>query len=211
MTAPIVATGSIDLFFHEIVENALKARSVDVTAGTEHYLVALLSTFTRPDAHAAAHDKPLAFQLDEALHIPEAGQCFDRLRALGDGVLYSSGFFGDHFEARGIDAKYLVGIGTTAYGAASSMLRGHGGHGTGAGTDNRESRVDIFGELAAKFAALVAVLCEVANHTIAAGVGNAKQIVKLYERYLKTRSPSLEKALTSHGLVPQRGGKGILQ
>jgi hypothetical protein len=207
MATPIVAAGSVDLFFHEIVENALKARSVDVTEGTEHYLVSLLSTFTRPDAHTAAHDKPLAFQLDEALHLPEAGARFDRLRALGDGVLYSSGFFGDHFEARGIDAKYLVGIGTTAYGAASSMLRGHGT----AGTDGREPRVDIFGELAAKFAALVAVLCEVANHTIASGVANAKQIVKLYERYLKTRSPSLEKALTSHGLVPQRGSRGILQ
>jgi hypothetical protein len=210
MTAPIVAAGSVDLFFHEIVENALRARSVDVTEGTEHYLVSLLTTFTRPDPLAAAHDKPLAFQLDEALHIAEAGARFDRLRALGDGVLYSSGFFGDHFEARGIDAKYLVGIGTTAYGAASSMLRGYG-TGGGGGSDSRESRVDIFGEMSAKFAALVAVLCEVANHTIASGVANAKQIVKLYERYLKTRSPSLEKALTSHGLVPQRGGKGILQ
>ncbi len=208
MTAPIVAAGSVDLFFHEIVENALHARSVDVTEGTEHYLVSLLTTFARPDALAGAQDKPLAFQLDEALRLPEAGQRFDRLRALGDGVLYSSGFFSDHFEARGIDANYLVGIGTTAYGAASSMLRGHGGV---SGSDSREARVDIFGELAAKFAALVAVLCEVANHTIASGVANAKQIVKLYERYLKTRSPSLEKALTSHGLVPQRGGKGILQ
>jgi hypothetical protein len=210
MATPIVAAGSVDLFFHEIVENALKARSVDVTEGTEHYLVALLSTFTRPDAHAAAHDKPLAFQLDEALHIPEAGPRFDRLRALGDGVLYSSGFFGDHFEARGIDPNYLVGIGTTAYGAASSMLRGHGTSGTDGRERGRDS-VDIFGELAAKFAALVAVLCEVANHTIASGVANAKQVVKLYERYLKTRSPSLEKALTSHGLVPQRGSRGILQ
>ena len=87
------------------------------------------------------------------------------------------------------------------------MLRGHGS----GGSEGREPRVDIFGELAAKFAALVAVLCEVANHTIASGVANAKQIVKLYERYLKTRSPSLEKALTSHGLVPQRGSRGILQ
>ena len=207
MTTPIVAAGSVDLYFHEIVENALRARSVDVTEGTEHYLVALLSTFTRPDPLAAAHDKPLAFQLDEALRIPEPGPRFDRLRALGDGVLYSSGFFADHFEARGIDAKYLVGIGTTAYGAASSMLRGH----PSSGSDTREPRVDIFGELAAKFAALVAVLCEVANHSIASGVANAKQIVKLYERYLKTRSPSLEKALTSHGLVPQRGSRGVLQ
>ena len=87
------------------------------------YLVALLADFAAPDKNAGqTMDRPLTFLLDEALHTTKPAERFERLRVLGDGVLYSTGFFADHFEARGVDQKYLIGIGAAAYGAASSML-----------------------------------------------------------------------------------------
>ena len=207
----IVATGSVSEFFMEVVGEAIKARRVEATDGATSYLVCLLSDYAKPDVRAEEPlERPLSFLLDEALHTVEPGARFDRLRALGDGVLYACGFFGEHFEARGVATGYVMGIGTTAYGAASSMLR----------MPKADETIDIYGELSSKFPDFVEVLSEVADATNAANVAsaanaaNAKQVLKLYERWLKTGSDRLAQALGAHGLVPGRGGrgdKGVLQ
>jgi hypothetical protein len=197
----IIATDNVTSFFQEIVEDAIKAQRVEATGGATHYLVGLLADYAHPDRRAGeALARPLAFLLDEALHTPEPAERFTRLRTLGDGILYSCGFFGDHFEARGLDERYLFGIGTAAYGGARAMLGGGGG-GDG----------DLFGELASKFGVFVDVLADVADSTTAmgAGAGTAQSLVKVYERWLRTGSEKLATALTSHGLVPQRGPKGV--
>ena len=199
----IVATDSVASFFHGVVEDAIKARRVDATDGATSYLVSLLSDYAKPGAGAEeALARPLSFLLDEAMHTPAPAQRFERLRTLGDGVLYSCGFFGDHFEARGVDQGYLIGIGSVAYGAASSMLR----------VPAEVKQPDIYRELADKFASFVAVLMEIAAASIAQGVAGSRDLVKVYERWLRTGSDRLAKALTSHGFMPTRGNaKGVLQ
>jgi hypothetical protein len=200
----IVASHSISGFFHEAVEDAIKTRRVEVTDGATTYLVSLLSDFARPDTRAEeTMERPLSFLLDEALHTAAPGERFERLRSLGDGVLYACGFFGDHFEARGVDQKYLIAIGTTAYGAASAMMR--------VPVSDEKRKIDIFGELADKFTCFVGVVAEVADVTIAKGSAGSRGLLKLYERWLKTGSESLAQALTEKGLVPTRGVKGFLQ
>jgi len=199
----IVATGSISGFFHEVVEDAIKSRRLDVTDGAATYVVSLLADFARPDVRAEATlDRPLTFLLDEALHTVEPAERFERLRSLGDGVLYSCGFFADHFAARGLDARYIRGIGTTAYGTASSMLH----------AKSDDAPMDIFGELAAKFDSFVQVVAEVADFTVARGASlGSRGLLKIYERWLKTGSERLAQELSSQGLVPTRGAKGTLQ
>ena len=65
---PIVATGSVAGFFHEAVEDAMRAQGVSATDGATHYLVALLSEYARPAKLAEQTlDRPLAFLLAEAL------------------------------------------------------------------------------------------------------------------------------------------------
>ncbi|WP_394835089.1 hypothetical protein LVJ94_52180 [Pendulispora rubella] len=204
----IVATVSISGFFHQIVEEAIRTRGVTVTAGATTYVVGLLADFARPDGRAEeTMDRPLAFLLDEALHTAAPAERFERLRTLGDGVLYASGFFGDHFEARGVEQSYLIGIGKTAYGTASSMLH----RGPAATDTKKDAPPDIFGELSDKFATLVTIIGEVADDTIAKGAAGSKGLLKLYERWLKTGSGKLAQALSSQGLVPTRGPKGVLQ
>jgi hypothetical protein len=199
----IVAARSVSAFFHEVVEDAKKARRMDATDGATRYLVALLTDYAHPDPAAeSALEKPLTLALDEALRSPAPAERFERLRLLGDGVLYGCGFFGDHFEARGVDPKYLHGLGTRAYGAASSML--HRGVNDGG--------PDVFGELSTKFEAFVEVVAEVADATIAMSSENARGLLRVYERWLKTGSERLASALTSRGVVPTRGGgNGVLQ
>jgi hypothetical protein len=198
----ILPASSVTGFFHEAVEDAMKARRVEATDGATRYLVGLLTDYAHPAEEAGnALERPLTLQLDEALHELDPGERFQRLRVLGDGVLYGCGFFGDHFEARGVDSKYLHGLGTRAYGAASSILR--------LGQD--DTQPDLFRELASRFAVFVDVVAEVADATIAMSSASSKGLLRAYERWLKTGSERLATALTSQGMVPTRGTKGVLQ
>ncbi len=61
--------------------------------------------------------------------------------------------------------------------------------------------LDIFRELSASFARFVEVIGEVANATIARGAASSRGLIRLYERWLKTRSDKLAEALTSHGFI----------
>lgn len=201
----IVATASVSDFFEEIVDDALKSRGVHASDGARSYVIALLADLAKPGSPIERTlERPLTLLLDEALHTPELGERFNRLQALGDGVLYSSGFFADHFEARGVDTSYLIGIGRTAYGNAGSLIR------TRTSAPSDEKKIDIFTELSNGFASFVEVISEVANATIASGVATSKGLLKLYERWLKTRSEALADALSSHGFVAPRGGGRVL-
>ncbi len=199
----IVSTGSVEDFFEEIIEGAMKARRVSASEATTSYVVALLADLAKPGSPVERTlERPLTLLLDEALHTNELADRFEKLRTLGDGVLYSSGFFGDHFEARGVDTRYVIGIGQRAYEGAGSLLR--------AGADEKESGIDVFGELAKGFESFVDVLADVANATVAKGVATSRGLLKLYERWLKTRSDTLADALSSHGFVAPRGGGRVL-
>ena len=199
----ILAAHSVSVFFSEAVDDAIRSSGVQATEGATQYLVGLLADYAHPDRRAGeALDRPLTILFDEAVHAANPGERFERLRSLGDGVLYGCGFFADHFQARGLDARYLRVFGTRAYGAASSMLR-HG--------PDESTGPDLFAELAVKFDAFVHVLVEVADATIAMGTETSRGVLKAYERWLKTGSDRLASALTSRGVVPTRGTKGVLQ
>lgn len=201
----IVASASVSDFFEEAVEDAMKSRGVSASEAATVYVVGLLADFAKPGSPVERTlEKSLTLLLDEALHTTELAERFEKLRTLGDGVLYSSGFFADHFEARGVDTKYLIGIGKTAYQNAGSLLVPS----SSSSLEEESSKgPDIFKELATSFADFVDVIAEVANATLARGVATSKGLLKLYERWLKTRNERLADALSSHGFVPPRGGR----
>jgi hypothetical protein len=95
-----------------------------------------------------------------------------------------------------------MGIGRTAYETAGSILFSPGSEDDGG--------PHIFHELATEFATVVDVVAEVANATVARGVATSRGLLKLYERWLKTRNERLADALSSHGFVPPRGGGRVL-
>jgi hypothetical protein len=198
----IVAAHSVSNFFCEVVEDAMRERQIEATDGATHYLVSVLADFAHPEGRAEeALGRPLTLLLDEALRDPDPAERFDRLRSLGDGVLYGCGFFGDHFEARGVDSKYLHAIGTRAYDAAGSMLR----------RSARDGGPDLFAELAQNFDSFVDVVADVADSTIAMGMESPRGWLKVYERWLRTGSQRLASALTLRGVMPTRGVKGAVQ
>jgi hypothetical protein len=192
----ILMTTDVDSFFGEAVDAALSRTSTQATSaspGARQYLVAVLADFALKEPRT--FEKPVTFLLDEALAArPE--ERLEKLKSVGDGTLYVSGFFPEHFEAKGVDAAYMARVGSTAYGAASSLLaQGRDGN-------------DLFGELARGFDRFVRVLRDVADGLFAhraKDAHDATSVVQLYERWLKTGSGSLERALAEQGLFPAKG------
>jgi hypothetical protein len=189
-------------FFHHLVDEAVKNQRFAATDAAEYYLAGLLADYAKPDRlDATSLERPLTLLLDDALHA--AGrERFDRLRSLGDGVLYTSGFFADHLSTRGVELRYVRTLGARAYDGAAVMLRQTSGEGTGA--------PDVFRELADNFAMFAEVVSRVAD-VLSANAANhsARHVVRLYERWAKTGSGSLAVALAGHGLSPQRGHGGL--
>jgi hypothetical protein len=205
----IALANSVGSFFHEVVGEAVRTQQVEATEEATSYLVGLLSDFARPNAERDdTFDRPLAFLLDEALRTTGA-QRFQRLRALGDGVLYITGFFGDHIETRGVDVGYVTSVGATAYRGVASML-GRSPANTADATSKRSDAEDnVFTELSQKFDRFVDVLTTVADATLAQQARGERGIVMLYERWLRSGSTTLAKELGARGLVPHRGSGGI--
>lgn len=199
---PIDLTVNVQGFFRDVLAGSLRSRGCEVTDAAETYLVALLADFARPgQLDARALDRPVTLQLDEALRA--AGyERFDRLRAVGDGVLYVTGFFGEHLEMRGVELGYVSGLGARAYESAAEMLRGAAGSGaTGA--------PDLFAELADNFEALVALVADVADSLLARSATTDRSMVRLYERWLKHGSSSLAGLLAERGVLPRRGDRTL--
>ena len=182
-----MAADSIAGYFEGVIEDALETRGVDASQSATRYLVGVL-------AEPHIEPRPLALSLQEALVTNEPAERFERLRLLGDAVLYASGFFADHFAARGLENRYVFSIGAKAYGSAGAMLHG--------------DQTGLFDELALRFEEFAAVLNVVAERTLAQQPG-AKNLLKLYERWLKTGSETISEELAHHGIFPTRGTKGL--
>jgi hypothetical protein len=200
----IVAADSIASFFDEIVVDALKARHVEASQSATRYLVGVLADYAHPDGLEPL-GRPLALSLQEALVTHAPAERFERLRQLGDAVLYASGFFSDHFAARGIENRYVFSIGARAYVSAGAMLRVGSSH----SLEEQAASVDLFDELANRFDEFSSVVGEVANMTLASGATGPKGLLKLYERWVKTGSETVSDALASHGIFPSRKTSGL--
>ncbi len=198
-TPNISISPSITEYFGSVVDDALRLRNVQASAAASQYVVGVLCDFARTSEETEIpFSKPLTFQLRDALEAPFAER-FHRLRALGDGVLYVVGFFGGHIELRGIDRRYVMHVGSSAYTNAAAMLHVPG----------KSSHCGVLEELAAKFDEFVDVVAEVAEGAIANSACGERGVVKLYERWLRTGSSRIAEELGARGIIPSRAVEGL--
>src|SRR5207247_11417846 len=112
------------------------------------------------------------------------------LREIGDVSLFLSGFFSHSFRRKLVDVDYYVSIGGWAYTALSRV--------------DSDTLSPVFGELAEKFVGFVDVLSEVSERTSC--TSNA-DLLRLYEKWLKTGSPRRGQLLVERGVVPNAAVK----
>ena len=185
MAEALVRNESSVEYFRELVESTMQRQHLSARQLTSFYLVNLLAGFVHFDRlSAAGDDEPLGVRFVKALQ--EAGvRQRDELRQLGDLSLFISGFFADSLRRSLVDIGYYIQLGEHAYGSLARQ---------GGGTFG-----EVFDELSGKFLAFVDVLGEVSERT--ALTSNA-DLLRLYEKWLRTRSRRSGDLLASRGIVP---------
>jgi hypothetical protein len=172
-------------YFKELVDRALTHQGLATQELTAFYVVQLLASFLQgPVAEGFHDDKPLALRLAEAL---DSGGMQQRatLRQIGDVSLFTSGFFSDSLQRKLVDVDYYVAIGGFAYNALSRI--------------ETDTLSPVYAELGEKFVGFVDVLSEVSERTSC--VSNA-DLLRLYEKWLKTGSRRSGQLLIERGVVP---------
>ena len=185
----IEMSGDVRGWFHERLVTALGRQRLSASESTQVYLVELLASFAQ-DGSRASIGRPLALQLADA----QEAQGLERLRILrsmGDTALYVLGFFEDHIERRGLSRSYVCTMGGRAYSSAGSLA---------AFTPSEAVRQQVYRELAHSFESFVEAFDDVREST---QLRTPQDIVKLYERYKRTRSPKLAERLRAEGVFLQ--------
>ena len=172
-------------YFKELVDVALAHHRLNTQELTAYYVVQLLASFLqRPLTDENGEDVPLAVRLARAL---ECGGVRQRtsLKEIGDVALFVSGFFSDSLNRKLVDVDYYVSIGGCAYNALSRV--------------ETDTFSPVFAELGEKFVGFVGVLSEVSERTSCA---SNSDLMRLYEKWLKTRSRRSGQLLIERGVVP---------
>src|SRR5438552_11746477 len=102
---------TVEGFFHEEVDRALRDKGLPIGTLVEHYLVQLLAAY----AAQGIEDAPLALKLAEAADAPPRERRRS-LREIGDTSLYVSGYWADSLGDKLVDVGYYISLGGSAYG-----------------------------------------------------------------------------------------------
>jgi len=191
----VVPVPSLLDYFRTSIEDVIAGQGVDVEPHATHYVVNLLTLFSRAeelyddDGECRGH-KPLALMLADAEDAPSPEQQNNALQRIGDVALFISGFFADSLATHVVDLDYYIHMGGSAYGSLSEKVRG---------TFRGNAFADTYGELAAKFQVLVDVLNEMRDRE---RQETHVDVLRTYTVWRKTGSKRAEDLLRQHGVVP---------
>lgn len=172
--------------FQELVSTAMHRQKVRTNELAEYYLSSLLANFITSEK---LMDEPLAIAYLKAMGSSRDVQ-LRQLREIGDISLFTSGFFSDSLKRKIIDVDYYMALGTSCYSFVAAR-------------DRSEHLKSLFSELAAKFPAFVDVLNEVSERS---RLTSSKDVLRVYERWLRTKSKLAEKVLRDMGIEPTDTG-----
>ncbi len=187
MAERLVRSESPVEYFKEQVEGAMQRQHLQTSEWTAYYVVNLLAGFVSRDPAQVetSADDPLGVRLARAMQLQGAAQR-EGLRHVGDSSLFVAGFFGDSLNRRLVDIDYYIALGENAYGRLSQY--------------DVDAFADVYAEIAEKFVSLVDVLTDISER---AALTSNRDVLRLYERWLRTGSRRDSDLLVERGLVPQ--------
>ncbi len=179
---------SLPEYFRDLVRKSLRFQAPEAV---EFYLVNLLTqsittTEVYADPSEGFREEPLALLYLRAANADSSLQ-IKLLKRLGDFSLFISGFFPESLSRRLVDVGYYVQMGENAYGNLSTLVA------------RKSAFAEIFSELARRFMAYADVLSEVSEQ---ASVSRDTDLLRLYERWLKTGSRRAAELLAAEGIQP---------
>jgi len=182
-------------FFLRSVEESMRRQGLRARDGTAHYVVSLLTLFSRSEAFFEEVEsrpalRPLALMLADALEASSPGERAHALQRLGDVSLFVAGFFGDGLAAKAVDVDYYISMGGGAYRSLAIEIER---------TPRGSAFGPVFGELSAKFKGFVDVLADVRAQ---AEGQEERDILRLYDVWMRTGSRRAERLLRRLGIEP---------
>ena len=191
----VVPVHNLRDYFRESIEAAIEHQGVKVDPHAAHYVVNLLTLFSRSeDFYEDNGDsygiKPLALMMVDAVDAPTIAERNFSLQRIGDVALFISGFFADSLAHKLVDLDYYIHMGGNAYGSLSEEIRG---------TFRGRALAGVYTELARKFQIVVDVLNEVRD---SARQSSDIDLLRTYEVWLRTGSKRAAELLKQNGVIP---------
>jgi hypothetical protein len=187
----LIVSPNLSEYFRKEVVEARDSLGLKLSELAEYYLVNLLCEFSRKDTAPVTTNEPLALLYKKALDSSVAERV-QLLKNLGDVALYIAGFFAEFIERSLVDLNYYIAMGGNAYGNVSEIVGSR---------PQGETHAELFEQLSRRFTELVDLLNEVADRSREAG-DTSTEVLRLYDRWVKTKSQRIQKLLVERGLMP---------
>ena len=191
----VVPVHNLRDYFRESIDAAIEHQGVRVDPHAAHYVVNLLTLFSRSEELYEDHGdsygiKPLALMMVDAADAPTVAERNFSLQRIGDVALFIAGFFADSLAHKLVDLDYYINMGGSAYGSLSDEI---------CGTVRGRALAGVYRELARKFQIVVDVLNEVRE---SARQSSDIDLLRTYEVWLLTGSKRAAELLKQNGVVP---------
>jgi hypothetical protein len=178
--------------FTEVLQEACKERKIKSFPLLETYLVHLLKHYLNSknlfsplqDDSTEKIPQTLAEMYLTAMNT-EPPKNKEIMKALADRALYVSGFFGDSLQRKIVDIDYYADIGSAAYHNLATWTK-------------EDTVATIYKTFSAKFFDYVEVLSYISEKS---AIQTDQNVLRLYERYIKTGSELAREKLTSMGIA----------
>lgn len=178
--------------FSELLKEACAYRQVEILPSNEIYILKLLNHYVD------SRNLHFPFVSESVEKIPDtfaelyltALSCNEPIKQkymkiLADKSLYLSGFFADSLQKKSVDINYYMGIGSAAYQNLAAWTK-------------EESTAAVYSQFSKRFADYADLLNYISTKST---LQSEQNILKLYERYIKTGSESIREKLTELGVV----------
>lgn len=186
-------TAGLMEYFKNAVEDAKERLRVKISDETEFYVVDLLFRYTDVKTLSTTHVETDTGTFTE-LFLKSQEESSDRraliLKYIGDTTLFLTGYFSDSFQRSLVDISYYASLGQASYQNLLDLLSAR---------VIRWRLEEVFDELSEKFVQVMDILAEVAASD---GPQQAMDLLRIYERWVRTRSRRDEALLRQKGIIP---------
>jgi hypothetical protein len=191
MSARTLVHHNLTEFFRDLLQSAMRSQEVRSSQESEFYLVKLLEGFAHTERDW--FERPLALEYLESFHSPLPHR-YGKLKRVADTALFVSGLFMESLHRTLTSSDYYMQLGRTAYGQLSTLS-----------SDVGTIPSDLFAELEARFPDFVRVLAEISFQDLFRGDVHT---VRIYTRWMYTRSERDARWLLRHGIIPYLPASG---
>jgi len=187
-SSQVVTASDMRSFFRESVVNAMDTQGLKAREDTVVYLINLLADFARADRFYEWTPegymlRPLALLYGDAVLAPSLEIRNQSLRRLGDVALFIAGLFADSLQKQSVGLDYYIAMGGNAYGYLSDRY-------------GSPAQRPVFEELSQQFGEFVEVLSQIGE----SGMAEDKDLLRLYEQWLRTGSRRSAQQLKEMGV-----------